>query len=73
MTAYEKVGKDKEEWTKKLTKATEALKNFNGRDENSSKKKVVEKATEAIAHKDEAIKSNIAQDIQLYSTTHGGS
>ena len=31
LTAYEKAGKDKEEWTKKLTKATENLANYKGR------------------------------------------
>ena len=34
LTAYEKAGKDKEEWTKKLTKATEDLENYKGKDEN---------------------------------------
>ena len=57
----------KEEWTKKLTKATEALENYKRRDENSPEKKAVEKATDAIAHKDEAIESIIAQVFQLYS------
>jgi hypothetical protein len=28
LTAYEKAGKDKEEWTKKLIKANEALENY---------------------------------------------
>ena len=37
MTTYEKAGKDKKEWTKKLTKATDALANYKGKDENSSK------------------------------------
>ena len=32
--AYEKAGKDKKEWTKKSTKATEALENLKGKDEN---------------------------------------
>ena len=42
--------KDKEEWTKELTKAIEAFGNYKGRDENPPEKKVVEKAAEAIAH-----------------------
>ena len=60
MTALEKDIKDKEEWTKKLE-------NYKGRDKNSSQKKAVEKATEAVAHKDEAIEPIIAQVFQLYS------
>ncbi len=40
----EKAGKDKEEHTKKLTKANEALANYKGRDENPPKTKVVEKS-----------------------------
>ena len=50
-----------------LTKATEALENYKGRDENSLEKKAVEKATEAVAREDEAIESIIAQVFQLYS------
>ena len=57
----------KEEWTKKLNKATEAFGNYKERDENPPKKKVVENATEAVAHKKEAIESLIAQVSQLYS------
>ena len=56
-TALEKAIKDKEEWTKKLTKATEALTNYKGRDENSSKKKAAEKASEAVACEGEAMES----------------
>ena len=67
LTAYEKAGEDKEEWTKKLTKATEDLANYKGKDEKSPKHKWVEKATEAIACEDEAIESIIAQVFQLYS------
>ena len=48
-TALEKAIKDKEEWTKMLTKATEALENYKRKDENPPKQKRVEKATEAIA------------------------
>ena len=50
-----------------MTKATEALENHEGKDENSPEKKVVEKATEAIAHENEAIESIIAQVFQLHS------
>jgi hypothetical protein len=50
-----------------LTKATEALENYKGRDESSPKKKAVEKATEAVARKDEAIESMIAQVFQVSS------
>ena len=39
LTAYEKAGKDKEEWTKKLTKATETWENYKGRDENPLRRK----------------------------------
>ena len=67
LTAYEKAVKDKEEWTKTLTKATEALENYKGRDENSPENKAVEKATEAVACEDEAIEFIIAQVFQLYS------
>jgi hypothetical protein len=51
-----------------LTKATEALTNYKGRDENSPKKKAVEKATEAVASEGEAIEFITAQVFQLYST-----
>jgi hypothetical protein len=50
-----------------LTKANEALKNYKGEDENSPEHKAVEKATEAVTHKDEAIESIIHQVFQLYS------
>ena len=43
------------------------MENYKGRDEFSSKKKAIEKATEAVAHKGEAIESVIAQVFQLYS------
>ncbi len=59
--------KDKEELTKKLTMAIEDYGNYKGRDENPPKKKAVEKATEAVAHEKETIKSLIAQVFQLYS------
>ena len=38
LTAYEKAGKDKEVWTKTLTKAAEALESYKGKDENSPEK-----------------------------------
>ena len=50
-----------------MTKATEAWKKNTRRDENPPKKKAVEKANEAIACKDEAIESIIAQVFQLSS------
>ena len=50
-----------------MTRAIEAFGNYKGRDENPPKKKVVEKATEAIAHEKETIESLIAQVFQLYS------
>ena len=50
-----------------MTKATEALENYKGRDENSPQKKAVVKATEDVAREDEAIESIIAQVFQLYS------
>jgi hypothetical protein len=53
--------KDQEEWTKNLTRATEAYGNYKGRDENPPEKKAVDKATEAIPHEKESIKSLIAQ------------
>ena len=40
-----------------MNKASEALENNKGRDKNSPEKKVVEKATEAVAHEDETIES----------------
>ena len=54
-----------EEWTEKLTMTIEAYRNYKGRDENPREKKAVDKATEAIAHKKESIKSLIAQVFQL--------
>ncbi len=48
-TALEKAVKDKEECTKKLTKANEVFKNYKGKDENPPEKKAVEKASEAVA------------------------
>jgi hypothetical protein len=65
--------KDKEEWTKKLITAIEAYGNYKGMDENPPEKKVVEKATEAVACEKEAIESLIAQVFQLYSNLYGGS
>ena len=50
-SAHDKVIKDKEEWTEKLMMAIDAYGNYKGRDEKPPKKKAVEKATEAIAHK----------------------
>ena len=50
-----------------MTKATEALGNYKGRDENPPQKKAVEKATEAVAHKGEVTESITAQVFQLYS------
>ena len=66
-TALEKAVKDKEECTKKLTKASEAFDNYKGKDENLPEKKVVEKASEAVARKEVTIKSLIAQVFQLHS------
>jgi len=43
LTAYEKADKDKEECIKMLTKATEALVDYTGEDENSHKEKAVQK------------------------------
>jgi hypothetical protein len=51
-----------------LTTAIEDHGNCKGRDENPPKKKASEKATEAVAHEKETIKSIIAQVFQLYST-----
>ena len=48
-SALENAIKNKEEWTKKLNKATEAFGNYKGRDDNPPKKKAVEKATETVA------------------------
>ena len=44
-----------------MTKASEAFEKYKGRDENPPKKKVVEKASEAVAHEEETIESLIAQ------------
>jgi hypothetical protein len=66
-TALEKAVKDKEECTKKLTKASEAFKNYKGKDENPTEKKAVEKSSEAVAHEEETIESVIAQVFHLYS------
>ena len=60
--------KDKEECTKKLTKASETFGIYKGRDENPSEKKVVEKATEAVACKKEMIKPLISQVFQCTPT-----
>ena len=65
--ALEKAHKDKEEWTEKLTLAIEAYANYKGMDENPPEKKVVAKATEAVAREKETIESLIAQVFQLYS------
>ena len=65
--ALEKASKEKEECTKKLTKANEALANYKGRDENPPKKKAVEKAQEAVAREEETCQSLITQVFQLYS------
>ena len=59
--------KDKEECTKKLVEANEALANYKGRDKNPPKKKAVQKATEAITHKKETCESLITQVFWLYS------
>ena len=66
-TALEKAVKDKEECTKKLTKASEAFNNYKGKDENPPEKKAVEKASEAVAREEETIESLITQVFQLYS------
>jgi hypothetical protein len=66
-SALDKVIKDKEELTKKLTTAIEDYGNYKGRDKNPPKKKAVEKATEAVAREKETIESLIAQVFQLYS------
>ena len=66
-SALKKATKDKEEWTKKLTKAIEVFGNHKERDENPPKKKAVAKATEAVAHDEETMESLIAQVFQLYS------
>ena len=50
-----------------MTRATEAFQNYKGRDENPTKKKAVDMATEAVTHKKETIEPLIAQVFQLYS------
>ena len=50
-----------------MTKTIEAFGNFKGGDDTPPKKKVVEKATEAVSHKKEAIESLVAQEFQLHS------
>ena len=67
LTAYVKVVKDKEECIHKLTKDTEALKNYTIEDENSPEEKAVQKATEAGTHADEVIESIANKVLQLYS------
>ncbi len=47
----DKAIKDKEEWTKKLNKASVAFEKYMGRDDHPLKKKVVEKATVAVVCK----------------------
>ena len=66
-TALEKAVKDKEECTKKFTKASEAFDNYKGKNENPPKQKVVEKASEAVAREEETIESLTAQVFQPYS------
>ena len=66
--ALEKTVKYKEECTQKLQQATEALANYNGRDENPPKKKAVQNATTAIAHEQETYESLITQVFALYSS-----
>ena len=65
--ALEKAVKDKEECNQKLQEATEALANYEGRGENPPEKKTVQKATDAVACKQETYKSLITQVFQLYS------
>ena len=60
-TALEKAIKDKEECTKVLVKANEALANYKGRDETPPKKEAVQKATEAVTREKETCKSLITQ------------
>ena len=59
-SALEKATKDKEEWMKKLTMAIEVFGNYKGRDENTPKKKAVDKATEAVTDEEETMESLIA-------------
>ena len=67
LTAYEKAVKDKEVCIKKIAKATEALEKYMGEDANPPKEKVVQNATEAGTHADEAVESTTNQVFQLYS------
>ena len=66
-TTLEKAIKDKEECSQKLLEASEDLANYKGRNENPPKKKVVQKATEAVTHEQKTCESLIAQVFQLYS------
>jgi len=66
LAAYEKAEKDKEEWTKKLDKATKALDRYTGGDANPPEEKMTEKATEAVAQVNEAIESIANQVFQIY-------
>ena len=66
-TALENAVKDKEECTKKLTKAKTALENYKGKDENPPHKKAIDKASEVVACKQETIESLITQVFQLHS------
>ncbi len=50
-----------------MIKASEALANYKGRNENPLPKKAIQKSTEAVACKKETCKSIIAQTFQLYS------
>ena len=59
--------KDKEEYIKKLTKATEALEKYMGEDVNPPKEKAVQNATEARTFADEAVEYIANQVFQLYS------
>ena len=67
LASYEKAKKDKEEWTEKLNKATEALGRYTGEDANPPKKKAADKANEAVAQVNEAVESIANQVFQLYS------
>ena len=49
-----------------MQEAIEALANYKGRDENPLEKKAVQKATEAVAHKQMTYKSLITQIFQSY-------
>ena len=57
--ALEKAVKDKEECTKKLTKASEAFENCKGKDENPPKKRAVEKASETVDCKEETMSPSL--------------